>query len=319
MFVAAALLTRLGVTWVATTLAPPASLACQVELRPDNAARAWIIAAAAVRDSLRDRGDADRDCRTVVIHAAPSAPSVEVVTLDGRHGVRRLASAGDVAATVAALIVTVRADAPAVDTNGDPDEQVVAVAPPATDSTDVDQPAAGWRPQVVVGGGTRWSLPGTQAAQLELGVGIARPGWELGLFGAWAPTTVALGSKSPVAFASTAEAALGGAWRPALGKSSVDLIVGARAGVIRLANADNNNTGDSTGGNNDVNNVDATFDGVAPAVTGFLGAAFATRSIVHVRPQLWYQWVPRARLGGQNATGQLSSVGLSLGVESRVP
>jgi len=329
MFVSAALLTRLGLAVMAPSLAPSSPrVACQVELQPGNAPHAWIAAAAAVRDSLRERADADRDCRAVVIHASGDRSSVEVVTLDGRHGVRRLADAGDVVATVDALIVTVRADGASPDPRGQSDESVrVEVRPPQLAGPPAEiAPSTGWRIQVVAGGGARFSLPGTGAAQLELGIGVARPGWELGLFGAWAPAAIATGSNTPLAFSSTAEAAIGGAWRPTLGGSGIDLFVGARAGITHLADANTNNMNDppaaGAGGTGGSQNVDPNYAGVAPAVTGFIGAVFATRSIVHLRPQLWYQWIPKTRFGGSGqdpVTGRLSSVGLSLGVESRLP
>jgi hypothetical protein len=272
------------------------------------------VAAAAVRDSLRAGSDADRDCREVVIHASVERPSVEVVTADGRRGVRRLADPRDVEATVAALIVTVRDgpdprdDAPGPTTVAAAIVKEASPAPPAGEPTPL-----GWRPQIVAGGGARVSLPGTQSVLLELSLGVARPGWELGLYGAWAPTAVAIGKGAQPTFTSSTEAAVGGAWRPALGSSGVDLIVGARAGLIHFVEGDHVNS---------TTNSDVSIDGVAPALTAWVGAAFATRSIVHFRPQVWYQWAAATRLGSSASdplASSLSSIGLSVGVESRVP
>ena len=280
--------------------APP----CRVELIPGDAPRAWVAAASALRDVLRAGGPADRDCRKVVIRASSEQPSVEVTTLDGRQGVRRLADARDVEPTVTALIVTVLAAPPAdmAASAGDVAGTGESPAPPT---------AHGWRALIVAGGGVRLTLPGTPAPVLELTLGVTHRSWEVGLFGAWAPTTLAIGESSPAVFSSTTEVGLGGARRTPIGVG--DLFFGARASVLRITDADN---GDSTGGGN---NTDPSLAGVAPALTAVVGAAVPARAIVRLRPQLWFQWAPAVRLGGPNATSSVASIGIGLGAESRIP
>jgi hypothetical protein len=297
MLVTAALLSRLSLIGLAATTLPAPARAgtCRVELVPADATRAWVAAASALRESLRDGGPADRDCSRVVIHAVPERPSVEVTTLDGRRGVRRLADARDIEPTVAALIVTVLADASAGGVS-----RADAAIERAPEAPDGGTAAGGWRPHIVGGAGARVSLPSAPAPVVELTLGLAHPRWEVGVSGAWAPTN------ATAALASTTEVALAAARRQEVA-SSVDLVYGARAGVILLVE------GNSGGGGS------SSMGGVAPAATGFLGAVFPARSPVRLRPQLWFQWAPTYRIGANNASSSFASVGLSLGAESSLP
>jgi hypothetical protein len=179
---------------------------------------------------------------------------------------------------------------------------------------------AGWRPQLIVGGGARVSLQGTSSPMLQLALGVGHPYWEAALYGAWAPTNLGV-APTVVGFKSTAEVGLGGARRQPLGDSSVDLVLGAHAGLIRLAAAPKamDMTGGGSGDTQDPTEV-VDLHGVAPAATAFLGAVFPTRAAVRIRPQIWFQWVPKTRINSSvDATARLASVGLSIAAESRLP
>jgi len=286
------LLAQLAV--LTTVVAQPLGT-CHVQVLPADAPRAWMVAAFSLQRQLSATTAAtDHDCRAVVIRAAARDASVEVTTGDGRHAVRAVADAGDVAPTVAALIVTLPIDVP-------------APAPPAAsnagEETTVATPASPerpWRLLVYAGGGARLTLPRIPAPVVELMAGTIHRQWELALFagGARAQSTAAN-------FTFTGELALAVARRRATSFGA--LIAGGRAGVLALAPNDNQEGGFDDAG------------WLAPAMTGFVGSVVHLGSFIRLRPQLAVQWIPKPRAGGPDATSSMWNVGLSVGAEGNVP
>lgn len=271
---------------------------CPVRVVPANAPAAWVSAASALERTLHDATPGDRDCREVVVHAAPDA-SVEVTTSDGRRGVRRLAEARDLEPTVTALIVTVPTD---------------LMAPPALTATAAPTPAGpSWRLLMFAGGGGRLTLPSAPSPVLDLMVGTVHRNWELAVYGSWTPTVWAANATARAGFSSTAEAGLSAARRASF--RSLDLIVGGRATAIALWGHDTmaDQTGAATG-----DFTDTTGTVFAPALSTFVGASIPFLPKIRLRPQAFVQWIPLGLIR-TDATSSIWSVGLGIGAESGTP
>lgn len=270
---------------------------CPVRVVPSNASADWVSAASALERSLHNSAAADRDCREIVVHAAtPSGElaSVEVTTVDGRLGVRRLADARELEPTVSALIVTLPAD---------------LMAGPPTVSAPAAAPDRAWRLLMFAGGGARLTLPSVPSPVVDLMVGTLHRPWELALYGSWTPTVMGTNASARAGFASSAEAGLSAAYRSPL--RSVDLILGGRATAIGLwghPDEMGNMVGD---------NVDKAFL-AAPAFSAFLGTSIPFLSGIRLRPQASFQWIPVGITTG-DSTSSIWSVGLGLGAESGTP
>ncbi|HET6284125.1 MAG TPA: hypothetical protein VFH73_24420 [Polyangia bacterium] len=279
---------------------------CPIRLLPADAPGPWLSAASALERSLQDRPSVDRDCLEVVVHAAtaesPGIASVEVITADGRHGIRYLADARDLEPTVTALIVTVAPDLMATPAAEDAANPAAEAATPGR-----------WRPVLFAGGGARLTLPSAPAPVVELMAGVTHDAWELGLFGSWAPTFIGSGASTRAGYTSAAELGASIAQRRPL--RAVDMIGGLRVSAVGLWNytPPDNMPGEGTG------NFGEPTPGMtlAPALSGFLGTSIPVSSAVRLRPQLSLQWIP---LGiSTQQSNSIWSIGLGLGAESRVP
>ncbi len=289
---------------------------CPVRLVPADAPRPWAAAASALENTLRVTPTGDRDCLEVVVRAAPSptdaGASVEIITTDGRHGVRRLADARDLEPTVAALIVTISPGLPAAAAPADGDA-AIAVAAPAP-------PSIPWGALVLAGAGARLVLPSAPAPAVELAAGGVRGSWELALVASWVPTFLGAGATAKAGYSSSAELGISVAQRRAVGaRGTTDLLFGARASAAGMWNRtlgdDSVMEGAASGsfGDNPV-----TAFAVAPAFAAFLGASLPVFSFVRLRPQLSLQWTPLA-LSSVPATQSIWSVGFGIAAERRIP
>jgi hypothetical protein len=311
-YLATLLAMLLSAATAATATSAPAPAACHVHLVPTNAGRAWVLAASALEQALRATPPGDNDCSEIVIRATSEHASVEVTTLDGRHGVRSLADALEVEPTVAALIVTVRPES-VVDRSPAP-----APAPAPAAAPPLPAPAgsrrAGWRPLVAAGAGARLTLPRTPVPVVELMLGAASGSAEVALFAAWAPTVLGTTASAQATFSSSAEVGVDVARRQPIGRG--DLLLGVRAGAIRFAPSTRPPDAAQTGQNDD-----PTAAIYAPTAAAFVAAALPALGIVRIRPQLSVQWIPPLRAGAATDTTppSLWSVGLSVGAESRIP
>jgi hypothetical protein len=295
------LLAQLAVLLAAVT--EPAG-ACRVQLLPGDAPRAWSAAAASLQRQLRAGPAGDHDCRDVIVRAGAREASVEVTTADGRRAVRTLADAADLEPTVAALVVTL------------PPDPSPGTPPAATVPATAMRPERTWRVLAYAGGGARLTLPRTPAPLLELMVGTLHRRWEVALFAGWAPSITSTGGAGGTAGTQGDGSATGEIGLVLARRQPVrfgDLLIGGRAGAMRLAAATNGADAMTTG-----NNEDPTGAAVAPAVAAFVGSAVRIGSMLRLRPQLALQWLPPPRAGGPNAPSTWS-LGLTLGAESSVP
>src|SRR5258708_6869851 len=85
---------------------------CPIRIVPADSAGPWLEAAVDLDRELRRSKPGERDCREVEVRTDPRAPSVAVVTTDGRRAQRPLGGVQELAPTVEGLLITVTPSAP---------------------------------------------------------------------------------------------------------------------------------------------------------------------------------------------------------------
>lgn len=249
---------------------------CRVLLYPAQAGAQWISATRALDAQLRQSAPGDRDCVEVVVNAAPERATVAVLTRDGRRAERSLEGAEELAPTVEGLIVTVLPESQRAG------QGQVTASPDATTTAP--------RKRLLLGaaGGARLSLPGKMiGAVLDVTAGVTWSAYELSLFGGWNPGLWMPANENTAHIPYALEMGAGAGRRQHF--RLADVIGGLRAGGIRAAGVWGPEGATLMG--DDSTPFPFRF---FPFVGAYTALAFSPSSVVRVRPQLIFQWLPTA-------------------------
>lgn len=304
----------MGLLTVLTTIAAltgagetePAKPGCQVQLVPDKPSQEWIAAAQALAAEIQRSAPVDSDCAEIVVRVALGESTVAVKTWDGRHVVRPVRDAEDLAPTVQGVIVTIA--------RGEPVAEATAEALPAA-------PVPGKAHFLLTAaGGGRLSFPGSLAgAVVDASAGLTYRRWEIALYGGYSPGVPASWGTTRYTQPSF-EFGASTSRRQRWGKA--DLFAGVRAGTVRTSTPEAylNDNANGTGTAGEPGDTSPRF---LPCLGAHVGIALGTASYVRFRPQFLFEWLPATTrfFGGSASTVETVpawSLTLSLGAESGV-